>query len=82
MNKQLSFWNETVTQSRKRKKKTLPLPKRVQPFTQLNLFDSDENTQLELPIRKSKKRKKESRIKKNKRLIPEGLISGMGGLLQ
>ena len=42
MKKQLSFWDEEVTQSRKRKKKTFPIPKRGQPFTQLNLFDSDE----------------------------------------
>ena len=42
MKEQLSFWNEAVTQSRKRKKKTFPIPKRVQPFTQLYLFDSDE----------------------------------------
>ena len=42
MKEQLSFWNEAVTQSRKRKKRTFPLPKKVQPFTQLNLFDFDE----------------------------------------
>ena len=42
MNRQLSFWDEEVTQSRKRKKKTFPIPKRVQPFNQLNLIGSDE----------------------------------------
>ena len=73
MNKQLSFWNEALTQSRKRKKKTFPLPKGYNHSPNSICLTLMKNTQLELPIPEIKKGRRESRIKKNKRLIPRGV---------